>query len=197
MLKYVFVFFSVLQIVSCRPKDSESAESAPLASATGSDSIADSFFPVTNYLKGQVNDIRLKAVNPIIYITKNNVLDSAWLKTENLEKEMSPFFESLIDTANLKELFSEKKFLDQTLNAFTFTYDPKASLPDSLSLQHWDVYVDPNTNKVKRIYIIRKVADKQQQLTWQSDKWCKIVTIGTDKNNTNYVEKEVLIKWDF
>lgn len=133
----------------------------------------------------------------MMYTTVKGRTDSSWLKAENFEKEMAAFLEIEIDTSNLKDLFSEKRFLDQTLNAYTFTYDPKSTLPDSLALQHWDVYVDPTTNKVKRIYLITKNNDrKQRQLTWQSDKWCKIITIVTDKDNS-VVEKEVLIKWDF
>jgi hypothetical protein len=134
----------------------------------------------------------------MIYITKNKQVDSSWLKAEHFEKEMAPFLASVIDTTNMAVYFSEKKFLDQTLNAYTFTYDPKVVLPDSMQLQHWDIYVDPVTNKVTRIYLIRKIANKkQQQLTWQSDKWCKVVTIATDATGKNFVEQEVFIKWDF
>lgn len=199
MLKYVFVSFFLLQLTSCKPKDKATAGVETASAKTGVDSTSSgSFFPVTNYLKGQINDIRLKGINPMMYVTKNKQVDSAWLKFENLEKEMAPFLESVIDTANLRDLFSEKRFLDQTLNAYTFTYDPKASLPDSLQIQHWDVYVDPTANKVKRIYITTKTSDnKRQQLTWQSDKWSKIVTLSTDKDGNSFVEKEVLIKWDF
>lgn len=191
--------FLLAQLFSCQTKSSKDAPVAvPEKKSTSDTAASDAFFPVTNYLKGQINDIREKGVNPVKYTTKDKSTDSAWLKSENFEKEMSSFLETSIDATNLIDLFSEKKFLDQTLNAYTFTYDPKVSLPDSMALQHWDVYVDPNTNKVKRIYMIIKIrGEKQQQLTWQSDKWCKIVTIGIDKNDNSYVEKEVLIKWDF
>ena len=199
MLKYVFILLFFPLIISCNTKGDEKA-TAPVASTNASidSSRADAFFPVTNYIRGQINDIREKGVNPMLYTTVGQRTDSSWLKAENFEKEMTPFLETIIDTSNLKDLFSEKKFLDQTLNAYTFTYDPKAALPDSLDLQHWDVYVDPTTNKVRRIYLIKKDKDnKQQQLTWQSDKWCKIVTINNDANGNTAVEKEVFIKWDF
>ena len=198
MLKHLFILFSILQIISCKPKTREDAGPATTAeSATEDGGASESFFPVTNYIRGQIHDIGIKGINPMKYTTKNKHLDSTWLKTEDLEKEMAPFLETVIDTANLQGLFSEKKFLDQTLNAYTFSYDPKRTLPDSLKLQRWDLYVDPSSNKIKRIYLIRKTADnKQQQLTWQSDKWCKIVTIA-EKDNNSFVEQEVLIKWDF
>jgi hypothetical protein len=128
----------------------------------------------------------------------NNVNDSSWIKMEDLDKEVALFLEPQIDTTNMVSLFSEKKFLDQTINAYTFTYDPSGQLPDTFMLQRWDVYVDAVTNKVKRIYMVKKLSDtKTVQLTWQSDKWCKIVTIATDKEGKASVEREVLIKWDF
>lgn len=199
MLKYLLVSIIVLQTISCKTNNNENSQATLVTEAAASDSTnADSFFPVTNYLRGQINDIRLKGVNPMIYTTVNKRTDSTWLKAENFEKEMAPFLETNIDADNLTGIFSEKKFLDQTLNAYTFTYDPKTTLPDTLSLQHWDVYVDPNTNKVRRIYLIKKTKENtQQQLTWQSDKWCKIVTISVDEDDNSIVEKEVFIKWDF
>ncbi len=197
MLKYVFFFFAILQITSCKPKADQTVTTVRENASVDSTS-PDSFFPVTNYIKGQINEIRVKGINPVMYVTKDQKIDSVWLKSEDFEKEMAPFLETVIDSANLKDLFSEKKFLDQTLNAYTFTYDPKVTLPDSIQIQHWDVYVDPDANKVKRIYLTRKTSDKkEQQLTWQSDKWSKIVTIASDKEGQSFVEKEVLIKWDF
>lgn len=199
MLKYVLISLIILLTTSCKNKDEENKNTASVENAAVSDSSApDSFFPVSNYIRGQINDIRSKGVNPVIYTTAGTRTDSSWLKAEDFEKEMAPFLEINIDTANLKDLFSEKKFLDQTLNAYTFSYDPKGALPDTLSLRHWDIYVDPGTNKIRRIYLIKTIKEnKEQQLTWQSDKWCKVVTIGKDKNDNSIVEKEVLIKWDF
>ena len=199
MLKYVHISIFVLLIISCKTKTVEDSEAVVTTQgATSDSSMSDAFFPVTSYIRGQINDIRLKGVNPMMYTIVKGRTDSSWLKAENLEMAMAPFLASIIDTSNLQNLFSEKEFLDQTLNAYTFTYDPKTVLPDSLALQHWDVYVDPGTNKVTRIYLIRKNKDNtQQQLTWQSDKWCKIVTIAGDEKENSVVAKEVFIKWDF
>lgn len=199
MLKYVLLLIIVLQVNSCKTKNTSQNENTIITNPVSDDSTnQDAFFPVTNYIRGQINDIRLKGVNPMMYTTVNHRTDSSWLKAENFEKVMAPFLQTIIDTSNLRELFSEKRFLDQTLNAYTFTYDPKTVLPDTLALRHWDVYVDPNTNKVRRIYMINQDnGNKEQQLTWQSDKWCKIITLGADKNDNIVVEKEVFINWEF
>ena len=110
---------------------------------------------------------------------------------------MVDFLHPEIDTSNLIPFFSEARFLDQTVDAYTFTYEPKGILPDSISLRHWDVYIDPKKNIVRRIYIVKEEHDITRQLTWQSNKWCKVVTIGNDKDGNQQVMKETLITWDF
>jgi len=157
-----------------------------------------SFFPVTSYIKGQLYEIRAKSVNPLKYTTINNHTDSAWLKIEDIEDAVKEFLHPEIDSVNLASLFTEKKFLDQSINAYTFTYDATAQLPDSMLLKRWDVYIDPPTGKVRRIYMVKNISDtKMLQLTWQSDKWCKITTITTDEKGVSAVEKEEKITWDF
>ena len=157
-----------------------------------------SFFPVTDFLNGQIAEIKKDGINPIKVTRINNREDSVWLKIEDLNKEFAPFLSPVIDSTNLKSMFTEKSFFDQTIDSFTFTYDPVKPLPDSFLLQRWDVYVDPNSNKVKRIYMIKKTADhKTLQLTWQTNKSCKIISIAMDPKGNDHVEKEVTIKWDF
>jgi hypothetical protein len=157
-----------------------------------------SFFPVTSYLKGQVHEIKEKGLTPIKYTTINNHTDSVAIKFEMLDELVKEFLQPEIDTTNLISFFAETKFLDQTIDAFTFTYDAKSPIPDSLNLRHWDVYIDPATSKVKRVYIIKKSGEnKTMQLTWQSNLWCKTTTIINNPDGTSTIEKEEKISWAY
>ena len=156
------------------------------------------FFPVTDFIYGQIAELKKRGINPIKISKVNNHEDSVWLKTEVLNDEFAPFLSPVIDTTNLAGMFAEKKFLDQTIDAFTFTYDPIKPLPDSFSLQRWDVYIEPKSGTVKRIYLIKKMpGNKTLQLTWQTNISCKIVSIANDSTGNDHVESEVTIKWDF
>ena len=116
---------------------------------------------------------------------------------EELETVFAAFLFPIIDSNGLKSTFDQKIFKDETLNAFTFTYDAKNVQTNTFAFTHWDVYVDPETNKVTRVYLLKKEsADKILQLTWQSGKWCKILTL-TNTNGKNIVEKEEKISWSF
>lgn len=157
-----------------------------------------SFFQVTSYLKGQISEIRTGGKTPIKFLTFNNKTDSVWLKMNNLDTAFADFLSPDIDSGNLVALFTEKKFLDQTINAITLTYDPIKTLPDNFYLTHWDVYIDPVTGMVRRIYLIKELPGRvTKQLTWNTGKSCTIVTIADDINGKSFVERKVAIKWDY
>ncbi len=157
-----------------------------------------SFFPVTAYIKGQLHDIHQKGLTPIKYTSQNNRTDSVMVKFESLNDLCKEFLHPEIDSANMVNHYTEAKFLDQSLDAFTFTYDIKPAAPDSITLKHWDVYIDPATSKVKRIYWVKEQASNTTlQLTWQSNQWCKIVTIKKNADGSSAVEKEEKISWDY
>ena len=155
-----------------------------------------SFFPVTEYIRGQMVEITQRGITPKWYVTINNHTDSTWLRTEDYNKAFNEFLYPEIDSVNLITLFAEKQFMDQTIDAFTFTYDPIGVLPDSMLLQHWDVYVEPKTGKVRRVYMVKNRGAKTTLLTWQGDKWCSIVHIINNPDGTSAVEKEEKITWE-
>ncbi len=155
------------------------------------------FFKVTSFLKGQIFEIKNGGTTPIRKTIINNKVDSSWVKMESMDSLFAEFLTPLIDSANLKETFVEKRFLDQTVNAFTFSYDPINISKNDFAFDRWDVYVDPDNQKVKRIYLLKKVNENSKLLlTWQAGKWCKIITLVTNNNKTA-VSKEETITWKY
>lgn len=157
-----------------------------------------SFFPVTEYLKGEVYNIKQSGINPLKYTTVNGKTDSLWIKLEEIDSTVSEFLHPSIDSVSLAALYTGKNFFDQSLSAVTFTYDAVKNLPDTMPLKHWDVYINPKTNKVKRIYMVKEpVKNKILQLTWVNGEWCKITTIVTDTAGNMNIEKEEKLIWHF
>ena len=192
-MRAILITICTLTFIACNQKK-ELAPAVPVAQ--DAPDTAANFFPVTSFLKGQIYEIKNIGIAPVKKITIGGHTDSAYVKNEEFASAFADFLSPVIDTSNLKTLFTEKKFLDQTLNAFTFTYDPIEGKADSFAFRHWDVYVTPETNKVERIYMIKKIAPgKELQLTWRTDKWCKIVTVNT--SGTGSVEKEEKISWTY
>jgi hypothetical protein len=189
----VYILACSLFIYSCTDSG-KSAEQPPRKDTTEKQK----FFPVTAYLKGEIFNIKKNDINPLKYTTVNEHTDSVWLKVEALDTALQQFLQPEIDSANLINLFTEKSFMDQSIDAITLTYEPSGILPDSMQLKRWDVYIDPKSNQVKRIYMVKE-PDKTRtlQLTWVSNQWCKIVSILTDEKGVSKIEKEEKFILDF
>lgn len=197
MLSHIF-FGTIIFFASCKtnkksPGDINTINNSQII--TG-DTVSN-FFPVTSYLRGEIFSIKIAGITPIKKTTVQKVTDSMCVKETDFETTFSVFLFPMIDTSNLKKTFTEKRFLDQTLNAFTFTYDPLNDEGNSFAFKHWDVYVDPETNKVRRIYLKKKVdTDTELLLTWQSGKWCKIITVKNIGGKATII-KEEKISWSY
>ena len=189
------VFFTAHFLISCTEEKSQHLQRA-IKDSTESQI----FFPVTEYINGQLSEVESLPVTPLKIVTQNGRSDSTWMKKENIREFAKPFLYPEIDTANFKDLFVQKSFLDQTINAFTFSYDPIDKLPDTLQLRRWDVYIDPKKNTIKRIYLIKEINNKGilqiLQLTWKSNQWCKITYLTEQAGKPPQI-KEELMKWDF
>lgn len=159
-----------------------------------------SIFPVTNFLKGQLLQIDSMEITPLKTVTIDGKTDSSWLKRSDIRPAVASFLTPWIDSATMSSLFSEKAFLDQTINSYTFSYDPKVKLPDSIHLTHWDVYMSPQTNKVTRIYMVKEKmendTDVTTQFTWFSNKWFSIRTISQSPGKKPEIKEEKMV-WDF
>jgi len=138
-------------------------------------------------------------VTPLEITREGARADSVWLKKKDIRAFAQPFLSPVIDSVTMGKFFAEKSFLDQTINAVTLTYDPRADLPDSMQLNHWDVYVDPEKGTVQRIYMVKSQqvhgAQVTTQLTWRANKWCSIRTIT--EGGGPPVVRETLLKWVF
>ena len=161
---------------------------------------AQSFFPVTEFLLGQLKEIDSLPVTPLKIIIDNDKRDSIWLKKNDIRTFAIPFLTPLIDSISLQNFFAEKSFMDQTINAVTLSYDAVKKLPDSMKLNHWDVYIDPQKGTVQRVYMVKEEIINgitvTTQLTWKVNKWCSIRTIEQQPKIAPRVKEEIM-KWEF
>jgi hypothetical protein len=194
MYKYSILAFGLFILTSC--SNSTNKNNTPEEKT-----IAASFFPVTSFIKGQIIILDSLPVTPLQITTVKGKSDSIWITKEVMKKLLLPFQTPVINETNLINFFTETKFKDQTLNAITFTYDPSRIMPDSIPLRHWDVYVNPETGNVEKVYIVKTIKEQgqnlTQQLTWQTNKLVKITTILNTANGDQELLKEVVFIWNF
>jgi len=200
MKKHPVFLLPFLILLSCGQDKSPTADDIANPVDTSAANKDVSFIPVTSILQNQIAALDSLPVTILQVVTINKKDDSTWLPAEKVKPLLAPFLNPLIDKNNLAALFKESRFDDQSTAAITFTYDPKAALPDSLGLRHWDVYFDPELNAIRRIYLLKSTTENNtpvtQQLTWQMNKWAKIVTIRNNNTSTAPVVTEIKWVWD-
>jgi hypothetical protein len=194
MVKNILLFYiTTCSILSCKQKE-VTVPQQPVSQ------LNNSFFPVTQYILGQLNELDTLPVTPLKITNINGTLDSVWLKRKDIRSFAQPFLSPIIDSISCYKYFSEESFLDQTINAFTISYYPINKLPDSIILKRWDIYVDPDYNTVKRIFIVKQLNDikisQTIQLTWKPGYHCKIITISQEPGIKPKIKEEQLI-WNF
>ncbi|MBW7839104.1 MAG: hypothetical protein H3C36_05600 [Chitinophagaceae bacterium] len=148
-------------------------------------------FPVTDYLLGQISILEQSPVTLLKTTQGNQATDSVWYQREDAEKLAQPFLSPVIDSSSLQKYFKGNSFIDQTINAVTFTYTPRsANLPVD-GLREINVYINPQSNEVTRIYLLKEKGDTTIQLTWKSGEWFSVRTISGSKVT------EEKVKWNF
>lgn len=194
---FLFVIISI-GAIGCTTSTNNKA---PAIATVVNETKKDSFFPITSFLKGQMITLDSLPVNPLHTITINHKTDSLWLKKKQLVPLLNGFLFPEIKETNLIKYFKETSFNDQTLNAITFTYDPVSLLPDSLTLRHWDIYIDPESGEILKVYLVKKLKEKEniitQQLTWKTNKSASITTLLNKPNGDAQLLKEEKFIWNF
>lgn len=189
--------FCSLIWVSCKSKKGNSADTAGIEIA---DSTTTFFFPVTSFLKGQFMQLDSLPVTVLQLRTFDNKTDSSWISIAEMKPKLAPFLSFEIGQQNLLQYFKETKFNDQSVDAITYTYDPLPTLPDTFLLRHWDIYINPKIGMVRRVYLLQHINQNGQsitrQLTWQTNKWAKIVTILNYPGGKSKIESEIKFVWD-
>jgi hypothetical protein len=195
-MKSIFLFpISVFFFISCTSKNNETTANNVIDTANAS------FFPVTSFLKGQMLVLDSLPVTIMHLAGINGKMDTSWLKREQIRPLLNDFISQEISEQNLTRFFKETKFNDQTIDAITYTYTPLQSLPDSILLRQWNIYVNPKKGKVIKVFMVKQVKVNEifytQQLTWQTDKWAKIVSIQKGENGKSELVKEDKFVWGF
>lgn len=193
--KIIFLYCSILFLIfSCNSGNKKNSAT----NTSGEPPIA--FFPVTDFLEGQLRELDSLPVTPLKIVIINGKTDSAWLLRSDIRKFASPFLTPVFDSVSMMPFFTAKSFLDKTINSFTLTYDANNKSPRNLALRTVNVYIDPQTSSVQRIYLVKQMSvdstDIITQLTWITDKLCSIRTILQKSGESPEIREEKMI-WNF
>jgi len=183
-----FILIFVCLISSCAQKKSEKT--------TDDKSDVDaSFFPVGNYLLGDIESIKHRGISPKYVHVKNGIYDSTFTQLQQIDSCLSDFLHPMIDSVSLNSMVKETKFYDESIESFTLSYDVQKDYFKKTTWRKWDVYINPETQKVDRLFLVKTISDSTiAQLTWIPQSFAKIVIINNQ--NSSIVEEKTFI-WNY
>src|SRR5688572_14271588 len=110
------------------------------------------FFPILDYLKGEVNSVKTVATAIKTYFTAGGKTESGYIDPEQFQAVMQEYLVPELSKDNFEKYYSESSFFDQTTQTSTFTY---ATKNDELEVHRIDVLVQGSESydKVSSVYM--------------------------------------------
>ncbi len=110
------------------------------------------FFPILDYLKGEVKSVNTVATAIKTYMTAGGKTDSGYVNPEQFQALMQEYLVPELSKDNFEKYYSESSFFDQTTETSTFTY---ATKNDQLEFHRIDVLVQGSEtfDKVSSVYM--------------------------------------------
>jgi hypothetical protein len=157
-----------------------------------------SYFPVVDFLKGQIHYVDSLPVAILKIVTENNKRDSSYIKSEEFDKLAQDFILPDLQQDIFEKGFKESSFIDQTTQSATFNY---ISTDSKLSLQRVDVLATPDElySKVKSIFLQQTLNKNDtiivKKMYWQTNKHFQIATSVQAPDQPKKI-KQLQVTWD-
>ena len=158
----------------------------------------ESFFPVTAFLNGEIREMWELGSKVSLTIPKKGKLKQQLLSDDTLswKESFKDFFSPTIDSNRLAGTYRLSKFMDETIHAITLSYERKTPIIAFPEWNNWNVYIEPETGMVKKLFLVKKIDSTHlQQLTWKHGKNCLIRDFNLDSTGNLVLYKEQEYIW--
>jgi hypothetical protein len=151
------------------------------------------FMDVAGYLKGQLAYLDTVPLALLKTTLKDTMYtDSVFIKKEELRSLVDSYLVSQLEKEAFENSFEETSFMDATINTITLTYQ---AVDKELPVQRIDVYVDPETQEIKRMYLVRQEQKKDtsfsQQLLWKHNSSCTVISTQQVKQQETITNEKI------
>jgi len=200
-MKYiVFAITVVIATSSCNNNPPKADNKlSPAADSTVGTAQSD-FFPIPDYIGGQLKIIDSLKLPVSKTVTINNVPRLSESSLQELRELAQNFRQPDINDPAIKKQYTETSIADQSTPSVTLIFTTKDT---SLPIQKIEVYVKPdpvNTDKVTGIYMekifSRNDTGFNQKLYWKTGKNMQVNTEKQVKGKTLPVE-QIKLTWDY
>jgi len=175
-VKYlIYTGFLLLLATACHQKNP-----AGQTTAGAADTTKKNFFPVADYIRGEIRYVDSTPLAIFKYTTQGQQrTDSSLIDQAAFNGLAQEFISPDMGWDKLEKEYSEKSFMDETTGSMTFLY---STANRSLPLQRVDVLATPGASldKIKSIYLERSFSSGdtivQKKMYWKARQSFLIVT---------------------
>ncbi len=156
-----------------------------------------SFFPVADFLKGQIHYADSLPTAKLKITTQNNKIDSLYIERAEFNKIAQGFILPELEQNNFEKEFKEASFVDATTQSATFNY---TSTNARSALQRIDVLATPDElySKVKSIFLQETINKADtiivKKMFWQTNKYFQIVSSIQPPNQAKTIS-QIKVTW--
>jgi hypothetical protein len=201
-VKYSFIYIGalLLSVTACR-QHSQSMPATTDSTAAAKDSTQKAFFPVADYIRGEMHYVDSMPLAVLEYRIRDNHTDSSFIHADEFHRIAGEFLLPDLEKENFEKKYSENSFMDETSGYLTFTYSPRDK---ELPLQRVDVLAIPASSaagaaRIKSIYLqtVQPSADTLivKKMLWIAKKSLLIIT-SLQPDGKPPLIRQVKVVWD-
>ncbi|WP_336516059.1 hypothetical protein [Pollutibacter soli] len=155
------------------------------------------FYPIEAFIKDELRKVDSLPIAVFAVRSLNGKNDTSIVEKSVLHAKAVDLITPDISKEPLKEKYTESVFMDATINSVTMSY---ATEDENAEIKKIDVFVDPETEKVKYIYVEKLTSSGDttalRKMIWTAGKYLQISTSLSIKNGGDSIVQEKY-SWDF
>lgn len=199
-MNYPFLVIAGLAFItlSCSDKKPAATTEKPINPAAGDSAAPQPFFPIADFIKGEIDYVDSLPVGIRKYTTRGNITDSGYIQLDEFHRLAREFQSPELSGPQFENHFKETSFYDKSANTATFLY---TSTDTANTVQRVDVVTAKGDiyDEVRSIYLEKNSSDGKRSTTkkmyWKPKRNFQIITL----TNTNAKKPEnelIKVVWD-
>ncbi|MDR3717050.1 MAG: hypothetical protein P4L51_29920 [Puia sp.] len=195
-MKHLILTGALFLAIACHQKNSTNDVRAGKG---GADSAKKAFFPVLDYLNGEIAYVDSTPIAISKYNTEGTKTDSTFISPQEFHQLAQEFIAPELDSASFNREYEETSFMDETTKQLTLTYSTGNG---KLTVQRVDVLArqtDDGASKVSGIYLEKRENRHDtlvvKKMYWQPKKQFQVTTMAGPKGQDTRV-RQLKVVWN-
>ncbi len=149
------------------------------------------FYPVSAHIHAELALIDSLPVAVFLYREEGGRKDTTIVDKQAFRALAESIPQPDITQDPLKKSYTESVYMDATLNLVTMSYTPKT---ESGEIRKIDVYINPDTEKVKSVYVEKRVTGGDstvvRKMVWTSGQQLQVTSLISREGREEHVIQE-------